>query len=548
VLGSILRRAKPTTYLFGVCLFVFLAHIYASDFKGIWIDEGYRLHTANGGEFQGNLNERHPSDLSSVLALAKSDVHQPLYYVQLNLLLRLSNSYSPIIQYLTNTLLFLLSAAGVFCIARLYLPLEGQLLTILLYSLNGQAMAFALQIREYCLVLCCIVWNVYFFIRFAAASADERKPVLVWLLAGHFVTGILSFYSSFWSLFFFAPQDLLMLWDAVRGRKRNLFIVLSHFLAGLTLIPWLLHSARKLDMKVWDRHSPTLTYLASKTEKGFEFVLTGNVVHHWLPVLFEVMFVILAFAFFGFVLWSMIHFAKLETGPRYVLLACLFFFGFQLGYSALKDPLALNGRYFILYLPFTSLALGTGFTATSKLFLRRPTARSVFDAVCLLGALGIGLLQISQYYHDPDVDHRDDFRRINNYLESQVAPKDDVVVDAIVNARCLRFYSNSPDRYKVGFSEYMPEANPGSHEVWLVVNRPEAYIRLAFDSLKHRLTKDGYRLIAKKRVEKTMILHYAKRSPRTVTPLPQEKSDVSLGVPLRKQIEVVTFLGREHER
>src|SRR5206468_8153186 len=128
----------PRRLLFGVCLFVFLAHFYAADFKGIWIDEGARLYIANGKMFDQNLNERRPSDLQSVLQLSGPGPHQPLYCMLVNVVMRFSHSYSPIIQYTTNTPVVLLSAVCAFYIARLFLPLEGQLYCLFLYALSAQ--------------------------------------------------------------------------------------------------------------------------------------------------------------------------------------------------------------------------------------------------------------------------------------------------------------------------------------------------------------------------------------------------------------------------
>jgi hypothetical protein len=466
--------------------------------------------------FDQNLNERRPSDLQSVLQLGGPGLHQPLYCILVNVVMRFSHSYAPVIQYTTNTLIFLLSAVGVFYIGRFFLPLEGQLYCLVLYALSGQAMAFALQIREYCLILCLVVWNAYFFLRILKPVPEGRSSTGSWLIAGHLVTGILGLYASLWTLFFLFPQSLLAVWNIFRGQKRGWPVLASQFASALCLAPWVLsHASQKINMaKIWDSTPPSLPYLLFRLRKGFEFVLTGNIKHHWLPIIFDGIFVISILATVAYLTSSLVRFRHLDMVRQYITLAFLSFFGFQVGYFFLKEPLSVSPRYFILYLPFTSLGIGSILTETGNLFGRFRIRWSIAVTACLTFVVGAGLLQIVQYYRDPDVDHREDFRIIYNYLETRISPDDDVVVDSVVNAVCLKFYSNSPEQFAIGFATYNPVTGPRPKRVWLVINRRELSVQSELAALKSRLIESGYRFIDQTKVEGTTILHYAIGLPR----------------------------------
>jgi hypothetical protein len=490
-----------------ICGAAFICHFYASDFKGIWIDEAHRLAIANGGSFKGDLTHRHPGGPGAVLEASKGYPHQPAYYLLVNAIFRITHSYSTIIQYFTNTLLFVLSAIALFNIARMLLPPQGQLVALLLYAFSGQAIAFALQIREYCLILFLLTWNIFFFLALSRERSGIGRISFAALALGYIMTATLGVYASLWMFFFFWPQTLLTIWKARHGPRRILVVLASQAAAGFVLLPWLLHDLRaKLNTAVYDKTPPTLSYLVNRCLKGFEFVLTGNFVHPWMPRVFHLMFFLLGGTVVVYVVLSVMRFRKISFGWRYVVLCICSFFGFQLAYFFLKEPLSVNPRYFILYLPFTSLVLGGAFVYLQ----RSPQHTRRYDGLYELGgilvALSIGLLEICQYYHDPDVDHRDDFRTIYRYLDTFAARDADIVVDARVNLLSLQFYSNRPERilplrhYQVSVSS--------TKEIWIVTNRPEPPVKSMVLALQARLIQAGYRLQMKHTIELTQLSQY----------------------------------------
>ncbi len=491
-----------------ICGVAFLGHFYASDFKGIWTDEAHRLAIANGGSFKSDLFHRHPGTPAAVLKASKGYSHQPLYYLLLNAILRFTRSYSTTLLYLTNTFLFVLSAVALFEIARTLVPPRGQLFALLLYAFSGHAMAFALQIREYCLILFLLTWNIFFFLRLIRRGISANRVSFAALALGHIVTATLGFYASLWTVFFFAPQAVLAFWQARRGSKRPLIIPASHLIAGLAVLPWLLHDWRaKLTTAIYDKTPPTMSYLASRASNGFEFVLTGNYVHRWAPQIFHLIFILSGTVVAAYVVLLLIRFGKISVAWRYIVLCICSFLGFQITYFFFKEPLSVNPRYFILYLPFTTLVLAGAFVQLERSFRHRKLFDGLYEVGGIIVAFLIGALQIGQYYHDPDVDHRDDFRAIYTYLDARAGREADVVVDERLNLLALQFYSNRPDRL-LPLSNYKVAAT-SAKEIWMVTNRPEPQIRAQVLALQRRLNEIGYQLQEEKKIELTQLRKYS---------------------------------------
>jgi hypothetical protein len=494
-------RSRPTAVLVALLIGTFLAHFYATDLKGIWNDEAVRLTIANGGLATAPFEKRHPGHAADVLNAIGDFAVQPVYLLLVNRILRLTHSYSVVPIVTTNLLLFLFSAVGIYLLARSLLSAWGALLSLLLYLWNGFAMVHSLQVREYPLILCLLVWNTFFFYWLFRVSPRSGHRIFWWIALAHCLTAGAALYTTYWAPFFLWPQAVIALLVLRRDPRPALTVWASLAVAGLSWLPWLLKMPRTsaLFRSSYGRPS-SLTSLLARLHGATEHLLIGSpqtglsllTIYYWL---------ILA-VFGGGVVFFALRFPRQRFEIQHLALTTLGFLAFQIGYFFLRGPLSIWPRYFILYLPYITLLIPLTLSRLVSWVAPSMARRAWLQITLLLLIAAAGLAQIANNYKNPYVDHGPDFRMVYRYLISRVAPSDKIVVGEIGNLMALNYYWPRPHQIQFGYRAARDDrsAHPKIWTVsWLDEKNP---VHRAYAG---RLNSLGYELTATLVVSKATV-------------------------------------------
>lgn len=496
-------KSRQTAVLIALLFVTFLAHFYATDLKGIWNDEAVRLTIANGGLATAPFEKRHPGHAADVLKAIGSWAIEPAYVLLVNRILRFTHSYSVIPILTTNLLIFLFSALGIYLLARSLLREWGALLSLLLYLWNGFAMEHLLQVREYPLILCLLVWNTFFFYLLFRLSPSSGRWIFWWIALAYCLTASALLYTTQWSPFFLWPQAVIALLILRRKRRPALTVWASLGVAGLSWLPWLPKLSLKYSLlyRISDPQPSSLTLLLARLHGGTEHLLIGSqqtglsllIIYYWL---------ILTLLIGGVVCFAL-RFPRQRFEIQHLVLTTLGFLAFQITYFFLRGQLSTWARYFILYLPYIALLIPL--TLSRLVTWTAPSmARRAWHQVALLLLIAVaGLAQIANNYENPYVDHPRDFRMVYRYLISRVAPSDKIVVSEIGNLMALNYYWPSPSQIQFRY-QAKPEDGTRAHpKIWIVgypQENPSAYRAYA-----SRLESLGYKLTATKSLERLTI-------------------------------------------
>jgi hypothetical protein len=487
-------KSRQTAVLIVLLFVTFLAHFYAADLKGIWNDEAVRLTIANGGLATAPFEKRHPGHCADVLRTIGNFAMQPAYPLLVNRILRLTHSYSVVPIVTTNLLIFLSSAVGIYLLARSLLSAWGALLAVLLYLWNGFAMVHVLQVREYPLILCLLVWNTFFFYLLFRVSPRSGRRIFWWNALAYCLTAGAFLYTTQWAPVFLWPHAVIALLALRRKPRPALTVWASLGVVGLSWLPWLPMSSLKNSLlyRISDPRPSSVTSLLARLHGPTEYLLIGSQ-QTGLSLLTMYYWLVLA-VFAGGVVCFALRFPRQRFETQHLVLTTLGFLAFQIGYFFLRGPLSTWPRYFILYLPYIALLIPL--TLSRLVIWAAPSmARRAWlqiTLVLLIAAAGLG--QIANNYKNPFVDHGPDFRMVCRYLISRVAPSDKIVISESGNLMALNYYWPSPRQIQFRYGA-KPDDGTGAHrKVWIV-----SYLREdipAYRAYASRLESLGYKLTA----------------------------------------------------
>jgi hypothetical protein len=485
-------KSRQTAVLVALLIGTFLAHFYATDLKGIWNDEAVRLTVSNGGLATAPFEKRHPGHARDVLKAIGDFATEPAYLLLVNLILRLTHSYSVVPILTTNLLIFLLSAVGIYLLARSLLNAWGALLSLLLYLWNGFAMVHVLQVREYPLILCLLVWNTFFFYWLFKASLSSGRRLFWWIALAHCLTAGAFLYTTYWAPFFLWPQAGIALLALRRNPRPALTVWASLSVVGLSWLPWLLKMPRTtaLFRSSYGRPS-SLTSLLAQLHGATECLIIGSP-QTALSLLTMYYWLVLA-VFAGGVVFLALRCPRQRFEIQHLVLTTLGFLAFQIGYFFLRGPLSTWPRYFIFYLPYVALLLPLTLSRLVSWVAPSMARRAWLQITLLLLVAAAGLAQIANNYKNPYVDHGPDFRMVYRYLISRVAPSDKIVVGEIGNLMALNYYWPSPHQIQFGYRA-APDDRNAHPKIWTVNWGDEG--NPAYQAYAGRLDSFGYELTA----------------------------------------------------
>jgi hypothetical protein len=507
-----LQSHEPAVLII-LLLVTFLGYFYAADLKGIWNDDAVRLTIANGGLAKAGIESRHPGHAADVLKVIGNFATQPVYVLLVNRILRFTPSYSVIPIVTTNLLIFLFSAVGIYLLARSLLSAWGVLLFLLLYLWNGFAMVHVLQVREYPLILCLLVWNTFFFYLLFRVSPRSGRRMFWWIALAYCLTAGAFLYTTQWAPFFLWPQAVIALLALRRKPRPALTVWASLGVAGLSWLPWLPMLSLKnsvLYRSSYGRPS-SVTSLLARLHGGTEHLLIGSqqtglsllTTYYWL------VFAVLA----GGVLYFALRFPRQRFEIQHLVLTTLGFLAFQIGYFFLRDPLSTWPRYFIFYLPYVTLLIPLTLSRLVNWVAPLMARRAWLQIALLLVTAAAGLAQIHNNYVNPYVDHGPDFRKVYRYLISRVSPGDKIVVGLTTNHMALGYYWPAPRQIKLGYNITMSQKGGLPANIWTVSyqdEKSEAYVKYA-DELKRR----GYRLRTSRVISQVTVRQFRTGSHKT---------------------------------
>lgn len=495
-------KSRQTAVLIALLFVTFLAHFYATDLKGIWNDEAVRLTIANGGLATVPFEKRHPGHAADVLKAIGDFATQPVYVLLVNRILRFTHSYSVIPILTTNLLIFLFSAVGIYLLARSLLSEWGALLSLLLYLWNGFAMVHLLQVREYPLILCLLVWNTFFFYLLFRVSPRSCHRIFWWIALAYCLTAGAFLYTTQWAPFFLWLQAVIALLALRRKPRPALTVWASLGVAGLSWLPWLpmlsLKNSLLFRSSYWRPSS--LTLLLAGLHGGTEHLLIGSQ-QTGLSLLTMYYWLVLA-VFAGGVVFFALRFPRQRFEIQHLVLTTLGLLAFQIGYFFLCGPLSIWPRYFVLYLPYVVLLIPLTLSRLLTWGAPSMARRAWLQIALLLLTAAAGLAQIRNNYRNPYVDHGPDFRIVYRYLISRVAPSDKIVVGEIGNLMALNYYWPSPHQIQFGYRAARDDrsAHP---KIWTVNWRDEE--NPVYRAYAGRLNSLGYELTATQVVSKATI-------------------------------------------
>jgi hypothetical protein len=496
-------KSRRTAVLIVLLFLTFLAHFYATDLKGIWNDEAVRLTIANGGLATAPFEKRHPGHAADVLKAIGDFATQPVYVLLVNRILRLTHSYSVIPIVTTNLLIFLFSAVGIYLLARSLLSAWGALLSVFLYLWNGFAMVHVLQVREYPLILCLLVWNTFFFYCLFKASLSSGRRIFWRIALAYCLTAGAFLYTTQWAFFFLWPQAVIALLALRRKPRPALTVWASLGVVGLSWLPWLpMLSLKKsvLYRSSYGRPS-SVTSLLAQLHGGTEHLLIGSQ-QTGLSLLTTYYWLVLA-VLAGGVVYFALRFPRQRLEIQHLVLTTLGFLVFQIGYLLLRDPLSTWPRYFIFYLPYVTLLIPLTLSRLVNWVAPLMARRAWLQIALLLVTAAAGLAQIRNNYKNPYVDHGPDFRIVYRYLISRVAPSDKIVVGEIGNLMALNYYWPSPSQIQFKYRP-TPEDRARAHpKIWIVSYKYEDIP--AYRAYASRLESLGYKSTATQIISRVTI-------------------------------------------
>ncbi len=327
-------------------------------------------------------------------------------------------------------------------------------------------MVHALQVREYPLVLCFLVYNALLFC-VLLNSVGIPGGWRFWLVAmAYCLSSAGAFYTTRWAPFFLWPQAVVALCSFRRNRRAVFTVLSSLAVAALLCLPSIFAMPRNsLVFALWDKRPPTFGLLLARLRGGTLHLLIGSQLagHALWQIYYWSLVVILggALLIFGYRLF------RERSEIQYIVLTVLGFLTFQIAYFFLREPLSTWPRYFILYLPYVALLIPLSFSRLVVSTLR-PAARSWAYMIFFVIVAVAGGTQIKNNYQNPYVDHGPDFREVYRYLIVRVAPRDKIVVGLMTNRMALNYYWPSPKQIQLRYTILPSDQSDPHPSIWTV--------------------------------------------------------------------------------
>ena len=445
--------------------------------RGIWGDEVVRLQIIAGGAIPAETLSYNAVPLKAVFRMMKVyPSYQPLYYLLQNRILHVTKAFTDLNLKLVNIYISALSTVGIFAWGRRFLRPMAAILATIFFAFNGWGLMHNLQIREYPLLLCLLIWNAYFYQRICENHLSRRQ--LIFFVMGHAFSGACALYTSTWALFPMLPQ-ILTAWLGRENRLRRFLVLGSSFLLmGVVWTPWIaatfVLNYDKTFQVIYDHAPPTIALLGERMAIGFcsLFAYESPHVHIFFHPVCLALLILVLFAI------GQITINFIAAGPSRRLLVgwCAIFLSFQVFYFFYAQPLSTWPRYFILYLPAFALLLAEPFDRIDRRLLQTRTRDLWATAVLSCGIL-YSFNQASAYWNNPLNDQSMDLREIGRTVMKHSGPHDLLFANSSIVSQGIGFYLPPNSIRRVAWRNWSTYfGRPGVENIWLILipNKGEA--------------------------------------------------------------------------
>jgi len=405
-----MKPASPratSLILLAACLLILATYGTMINLKDISTDEGMRLAIVNGGAgYVPGVPSPAPT-WGQVLQANRECAYQPLYFLLLNTLMRVTGSHDLLLFRSVNLVFLALALLGLLALSRAW-ALVPRLFLLGLFSFNAFLFMHVLQIREYTAGLAFYIWSTWLVLRLDARRLGRPWADAAWF-AGYGILLTLGFYLQSWVVFPAIAQGCFLLARRPGDRLRfYAHLALSYLIVLAATVPYLLGNPQKAAVGRW---ATTALDLGPQLSVGFHLVLAGHLPgqYDFSDLLFWVWLAGIALG------------ATLALGPgmfkvvgdderragRLALLCSGAALVFQIGYALQVENLSLWPRYFIIHYFFLILLVALGFNWLWILRRDGERPRVVLNVVASLlvaVAASSAVFQTRSYHGDPYLD------------------------------------------------------------------------------------------------------------------------------------------------
>jgi hypothetical protein len=485
-----LRVPSDRTILASACILIAALYLSMANLKGIGTDEGFRLGIINGGR---EYSATHPGTTATwrdVLQANSPYAYQPLYFIVLNTVMRITHSHNELILKFVNVCFLWLSLQGLLALSRDW-KLIPRLFLLGLFSLNSYLLMHVLQVREYIAGIAFYVWSTWLVLQLDRRTLGHSWKDTAWFIS-YGVLLTVGFYMQSWVVFPAVAQGLFLIMRPPGERLRfyaNLAV--SYVIVITCTWPYLQTHRQKVDIGQWGTEG---TELLPRLVDGMRLILSGlpSEASFWNSLS---LWIWLALLIIGASSLTLNRFRTISHGitqeyPRQVLLALLSLsitVAFQIGYFYKVDTLSVWPRYFAVHYFFllwlVALAFKRMYELSTCAHLTRPLhlcSKAIIVAALIILSIS-GLHQVRTYYLQPYFDSglsaNANWRILSEGIAAIVKNGDVVVAQDFIHAWTLSFTRDWPNpitpEQKIGrgpfpegqrFLYLWPDGNPTKRE------------------------------------------------------------------------------------
>lgn len=408
------KMLAPRLVWYLACLIILATYAGLMNLKGISTDEGIRMWILNGGQGFSPHATTHDPSWSEVLDAGRPYAYQPLYYLLLNTVLRLTQSHDVLLFRSVNLFFLGLCLLGLGALSQGWR--HGPRLFLLgLFGFNAYLIMHVLQIREYIVGVAFYIWSTWLVLKLDTRRLEKPWADVAWFSAYGLLLAA-GFYTQTWVVFPAMAQGIfLVLRKRAALARFYTLLALSYLTVLLLTRPYLETHQQRVDVGQWGTAG---TPLWPQLSDGLHLVLGGHLANQsilgdtltWCwPLAW-----ILAIGLYRFRQRSPAIPTPDEADDArlswLLLLSIGLSLGFQIIYFLKVDTLSVWPRYFIIHYFFATCLTALSFKFLHNLCLTMPpgsitrriggVATAAMSAVLIGSAVG----QVDHYRRNPYLD------------------------------------------------------------------------------------------------------------------------------------------------
>jgi hypothetical protein len=406
-------------------LTIALFYLLMIDLKGIWTDEGWRFGIMNGGRLFLAPNSGFTASFAEVLSALNTTNYQPLYFLLMNSLSKITQSHNIILFRMINILFLLCSQFAVLSIIREW-RITTKIYAMTIFTVNGYMFMHILQVREYPLGILFLLCVIKLTLMIVDYNEIESPLKFRWLNILYGTTAGLAAINQFWIVPTLGGCVIFIMLYARRKLAAFSGLLVSgiSFVVMLSPVYFFTDSSNKIFVGhgnprfvgYWD---PRMNYehLFSTLTAALGYFVTGSYGTRWyvslIPelTLSAALLVAVWVAVSRTVLTSAVRELK-TTGKVALLCLCILIvlLGFQWCYFFLIDGLASWVRYYFQQFCVLSILVSCAFSFANVRLDSSPVwkpglvALAAFRSLLIISSIITGVNSVISYRNNPYTD------------------------------------------------------------------------------------------------------------------------------------------------